>query len=157
MSGVLRRGRPWLSSVLGMAGLTATLAVLPIGGAVADHRHDAAPNRPAAASAASFSWAWGDGSVTATRTFAQSEYRSQSLPRILVTTAPTSAPVPVYLQFFQDGSWNTEAIVPTNAHGQATISLDPYCEDGSWCDGTYSYRLKVGRITTLITVVFDEN
>lgn len=153
MSGARRRGR----RSLGVTLVTVALALVPVGGAVADHRDTPAPYRPAASTASSFSWAWADGSVTPTRTFAQSDYRGQSLPRIIVTTAPTIAPVPVYLQFFQEGSWNTEAIVPTNAHGQATISLDPYCEDGSWCDGTYGYRLRVGRITSLITVVFDEN
>lgn len=157
MSGMRRRGRPWLRRALAVSIVAATLGVLPVSGAVAEHRHDPSPNRPAAATATSFSWAWADGSATATRTFAQSEYRGLSLPRILVTTTPTIAPLPVYLQFFQEGSWNTEAIVPTNPHGQAIISLDPYCEDGSWCDGTYSYRLKVGRIITMITVVFDED
>jgi hypothetical protein len=63
----------------------------------------------------------------------------------------------VKLQFFQDGAWRTEQARMTNNEGIATLTLNPFCSSGQWCDSTYKYRLTVARkvVRLVITYVRD--
>ena len=49
----------------------------------------------------------------------------------------------IYVEFLQDGEWAAEWVAKPDANGRATVPVDPYCENKSWCDGTYKYRLKM--------------
>jgi hypothetical protein len=63
----------------------------------------------------------------------------------------------VYLQFYQDGRWRTEQSRGTDGDGIATLTLNPFCSSGQWCNGTYKYRLTVARkvVRLVITYVRD--
>lgn len=127
----------------------------------------AVPSAPAAAAptlpevrpmASDYYWEWSDGSEALKRTFAQSEYGTQGrLPTLIVTSVPALPPHRVKLQFFQDGAWRTEQARMTNNEGIATLTLNPFCSSGQWCDSTYKYRLTVARkvVRLVITYVRD--
>lgn len=91
-----------------------------------------------------FFWEWEDGSNSKRRTFYESDYGSASnLPRLIVTAEPARPQQFIKLQYREDGRWRREDGDSTNGNGVAYLELNPYCEDGSWCDGTWKYRLLV--------------
>ncbi|MDP1876980.1 MAG: hypothetical protein Q8M17_05435 [Actinomycetota bacterium] len=103
---------------------------------------------------ADYSWVWSDDVRGGDRTFRAADYPGGEVPRILVTVPQGETPM-VYLQFMQDGEWNTEWITRAS-NGAAKLFLDPWCQNGTWCDGTYDYRIKVGDAITRITVQYWE-
>jgi hypothetical protein len=125
------------------------------------------PSAPAAAApslpdvrpmASDYYWEWSDDSDALKRTFAQSEYGTQGrLPKLIVTSVPALPSHRVKLQFFQDGAWRTEQARMTDSEGIATLTLNPFCSSGQWCDSTYKYRLTVARkvVRLVITYVRD--
>ena len=46
------------------------------------------------------------------------------------------------LQYF-DSTWITESSLTTDSSGIAYLPVDPYCDDGFWCTGSFEYRLFV--------------
>ena len=60
----------------------------------------------------------------------------------------------IYVEFQQEGEWNAEWVTRPDAKGRATVPIDPYCEDGSWCDGTYKYRLKMPGLAAYFEVSY---
>jgi hypothetical protein len=104
----------------------------------------------------SFTWSWLDDYASNKRFFSKSSWSGEGLPPIVVHTRPGRVR-PVILQFRQGGSWNTEAIVPTNRDGVALLALDPYCENGSWCDGLYDYRIKVGGQVVHLVIQYSDD
>lgn len=108
--------------------------------------------------ATDYYWEWSDGSENTRRTFAQSEYGTRAaLPKLVFTAVPARPPHTVYLQFYQDGRWRTEQSRGTDGDGIATLTLNPFCSSGQWCNGTYKYRLTVARkvVRLVITYVRD--
>lgn len=109
---------------------------------------------PVAAADQNYYWRWSDGSKQSQRTFTQAEYGIPSnLPSLIVTAEPASPSRYVYLQFLRDGRWTTESQARSNARGIASIDVDPLC-GGSWCNSTYSYRLKIGGQTARLDVTY---
>jgi hypothetical protein len=47
------------------------------------------------------------------------------------------------LQYF-DTTWVTESFARTDSTGIAYLEVDPFCEDGLWCDGLWEYRVFLG-------------
>ena len=102
--------------------------------------------RPAASQ--KFFWKWSDGSQKTSRLFREKTYKTQAkLPHLVVTAVPATPVRTVYLQFKQKGKWIVENKVKTDDKGVATIELNPFCSNETWCDGTWTYRLKIGSLT----------
>ena len=102
-------------------------------------------------------WHWSDSRIYSARTFLHTEFPSQaSLPDLLVMVVPPTPRRMVYLEFYQDGRWAAENIVRTDGRGVATIDVDPYCANNTWCNGTYTYRLKIGDLTAPVNITYFE-
>ena len=73
--------------------------------------------------------------------------------------APYNSPTSHYinLEFKQNGKWVVENKVATNSKGVANIDINPYCANDTWCDGTYTYRLKVGTQYAILKLTYSEN
>lgn len=113
---------------------------------------------PAPRSVQEYYWSWSDTPKFTARTFIHSDYADQaSLPKLVITVVPPNPRRVVYLEFYQDGAWSAENIVRTNARGIALVDLDPYCSNDSWCDGTYTYRLRMGSLTAPVSVSYFEH
>lgn len=112
-------------------------------------------NQPKAkkAGVSEMQWSWSDGQTGETRTFLSSQYTAQSLPKLKVHVAPGTAGV-LYLEFKQEGDWNAEWATKPDANGNATVPIDPFCADSSWCDGTYEYRLKMPGLASFVTIEY---
>jgi hypothetical protein len=109
------------------------------------------------AAAQDYYWKWSDGSQKAVRTFDQSTYHSQkSLPHLVITAVPATPAQNVLLQFKENGKWSLENRVRTGADGVATVDINPYCSNDTWCDGTWKYRLKIGTQYQLLTLSFHQ-
>ncbi len=103
-------------------------------------------------------WAWSDGhDIAITRSFLASDYTKKPLPFIVMDVAPADRNRLIYWQFQQEGNWNDEYLVKAGKNGVARIPLDPFCEDTSWCEGEYSYRLKMGDHVSFIIIDFRES
>lgn len=100
------------------------------------------------------SWAWSDGSTDAHRVFNSSAYKdANALPRLKVHVTPGQSGL-LYLEFQQDGDWNAEWVTKPDASGNATVPIDPYCADKSWCDGNYKYRLKMPGLVSYLDIEY---
>jgi hypothetical protein len=100
-------------------------------------------------------WAWSDGpSGSERRVFVADDYAKGELPTIVVR-APKDREF-YYLQFKQDGEWNTEWIARAE-NGRASLVLDPFCENGTWCDGAYEYRIKGPNASQVFLVEYWEH
>jgi hypothetical protein len=135
------------------ATLLAALALLA-GNALPAHAA-AGTNLPPAP--ATMTVTWSDGHTGTTRTFNSSDYQHNpdALPTLRVHVPPASGKL-VWLQFHQNGEWADEWITRVSAHGNAKLPIDPTCLDGTWCDGTYQYRLKTGRTITHLTLEYRD-
>lgn len=104
-----------------------------------------------------FFWEWSDGVDSKVRTFRKSEYKiGENLPQLVVTAEPATPQQFVKLQYKQDGKWRREDGAATNSKGIAPLTLNPYCEDGAWCEGTYKYRLIVNGNYTIFTINYEK-
>lgn len=152
-SGIRRAGVLVATAITALAVVALTIVGLPAARSVA------VPSAPQARPMATdYYWEWSDGSDRLQRTFAQSEYGTRAaLPTLIVTSVPALPPHRVKLQFFQRGQWRTEQARTTNDDGVATLTLNPFCSSGQWCQGTYKYRLTVARkvVRLVITYVRD--
>ena len=97
-------------------------------------------------------WRWSDGRERASRVV--DTRREDVIPRLVVATAPATAGQRVLLQFRDGARWRTEDAARTGSDGTATLSLNPFCEDGDWCRRTFTYRLVAGGRTAALTVTF---
>lgn len=132
-------------------------ALVPVTGGVASAAP--APLAPTARPMAqAFFWDWEDGVDSRRRTFRMDDYGSaHNLPRLLVTAEPARPSQYVKLQYKDStGAWRREDADTTNGRGVAYLSLNPYCSNGTWCDGTYKYRLKVNGKYTIFTITYVE-
>lgn len=103
-----------------------------------------------------FYWEWSDGADAKRRTFRESEYElPENLPQLIVAAEPAKPQQYVKLQYKQGSTWRREDAGLTNGKGMVRLSLNPYCEDGSWCDGTYKYRLLVNGQYTVFTITYE--
>ena len=137
----------------------ALAAVLLVPAAAASAEPSSASSRIVTAlpSAQQYFWKWSDGSQKTSRTFKKSTYHDQAgLPHLVVTAQPAKPSHVVYLQFKQKGKWIVENKVTTNSKGVATIDLNPYCSNDTWCDGTWSYRLKIGSLYQNLKLTYSE-
>ena len=98
-------------------------------------------------------WRWSDGSDSLTRTFDEGRYRTPTqLPRLIVSTDPVTAGQLVTLQFDDHGTWRPDDRSRTTSSGVAALEFNPFCADGDWCTGAYTYRLIVNGMTTSFTI-----
>lgn len=105
--------------------------------------------------AAAWFWEWSDGSRARERVIAEEPHAPwSSVPLLRVASAPPSPGRTVRLQVLRDGRWLTEDAARTSAEGRALLALNPYCEDGAWCDETAEYRLLVDAESARIRVRF---
>lgn len=149
----IRRG---LVSTFAALGLLSTLVVAP--SAAWSVASDALAAGPAVVAAEqSYWWEWSDGSTARRRTFTQARYGVQTnLPHLVTHAEPAYPRRYVVLQYWQDGRWHFENSVKTNSRGIATIDINPYCSNDTWCDGTWKYRMKIGGQTARVTITFAE-
>ena len=121
--------------------LTATVLSLP-------HRAGAAPD-------VSWFWEWSDGSRDRHRTLAEATYRTWSrLPVLVVASAPALRGARATLEVHDGRSWRIEDTATTDDQGRSRLTVNPYCRDGGWCDGTTRYRLTVDGSTAPLRVAF---
>ena len=99
-------------------------------------------------------WRWTDGSRAHGRAFADPGAGVVDLPGLVVASHPAARGRLVVLQFRDDGRWHTEDASRTDARGVAVLDLNPYCDDGGWCDRTLDYRLIVDRQDAPLRVTF---
>ena len=100
-------------------------------------------------------WQWTDGGSDPKRVFYSSAYngRSAALPKLSFRLTPGDNRL-ISLQFLQDGGWNDEWLTKADAKGNATMPIDPLCQDGSWCDGSYRYRVKIGDLLAHLDIAY---
>ena len=111
--------------------------------------------KPAAAQ--QYFWKSSDGSQKTSRLFREKTYKTQAkLPHLVVTVVPATPAHAVYLQFQQKGKWITENKVTTDDTGVANIDLNPFCSNDTWCDGTWQYRLHVGKQNQNLKIAYSE-
>lgn len=114
---------------------------------------------PAAASEkppeVTYFWRWSDGSRSAQRSLSEAAYRDAArLPSLIVTAVPAGRPTSVRLAVRRAGRWMTEDVSATGSSGVATLSLNPYCRNGDWCDERQDYRLSIGGRSARLAVTF---
>jgi len=49
----------------------------------------------------------------------------------------------LHLQYWNSHKWIEESKTTTSTKGSGTLTFDPYCNDGNYCDGTWKYRVLV--------------
>lgn len=64
---------------------------------------------------------------------------------LVVEVFPAGPSRKAELQYF-DETWVTETSAFTDSSGIAYLEVDPYCDDGYWCDGVWEYRVLVNEI-----------
>lgn len=110
-----------------------------------------------------YSWQWVDGSTATERTFTSAEYSSRVQEiAVLAQVRPAWPRHKVKLQVLQGGSWQTHAWKFTNRRtGRVSLPINPICQSGNWCKGTFDLRLKILRkgrqnpATRNLKVTFD--
>ncbi|MEI6361439.1 MAG: hypothetical protein WCP95_04840 [Actinomycetes bacterium] len=151
---MLRGTGPRVIAAIGVSVALVLGANVSAGAATVPGRH-----QPSAAPAAAqkYFWKWSDGSQKTSRLFRQKTWKTQEkMPHLVVTAVPATPAKVVYLQFKQKGKWVVENKVTTDAKGVATISLNPFCSNDTWCDGTWSYRLKIGSLYQNLKIAYSE-
>jgi hypothetical protein len=143
------------SALIVLAGTAGTSSAAPLH--LPEHIGSASSRADVAhpAAAQKVYWKWSDESQKTLRLFREARYhRAAKLPRIVVTAVPAKPRRAVILQFQQKGKWLVETRTTTNAKGVATLKLDPYCTNRTWCDGTWTYRIKVGTLFQTLKVTY---
>lgn len=111
----------------------------------------------AAAPDASWFWEWSDGSRDRHRPVSEQRFGTwERIPALTVASSPGRSGVRVVLQVRHGNAWHMEDEAITDARGRARLRVNPYCEDGAWCDGTVDYRIRAGRATASLTVDFSD-
>lgn len=114
--------------------LTAAISLLTFGLVLA----------PSASAAQSYGWSWMDGSTATSRTFASSAYAQDGL-YVIVEVVPVYPRHTAVLEYYEGGRWVVESRGTTSdIDGQIALAFDPTC-NGTWCDGTWNYRLRILR------------
>jgi hypothetical protein len=62
---------------------------------------------------------------------------------VSVEIKPTKPVRTIRLQFWTGKKWSQESSAKTSSSGRGYLYFDPYCSDGSYCDGEYKYRVVV--------------
>jgi hypothetical protein len=146
----------WLRPLVALGACAALLLGPATLGSAAPLRPNHPPTSVGAASQ-KYYWKWSDGSQKTSRLFREKTYKTQAkLPHLVVTVQPASPAHFVYLQFKQKGKWIVENKVKTNNEGVAAIDLNPFCSNETWCDGTWSYRLKIGSLYQNLKISYAE-
>jgi hypothetical protein len=107
----------------------------------------------AAADGPAYYWRWSDGSSATARTLGEARLDGRP-PALVVDTHPATSGRRIVLQFRDHGHWRIEDAGVTRADGSVRLELNPFCEDGAWCTGSYGYRLLAGGRTASLTVAF---
>lgn len=150
-------GRSSVSRVLASIAITAGLLVGPATVASAAPAPESATGATIVPMAQKYYWIWSDDSEDTSRTFKKSKYHNQAgLPHLIITVEPADPARTIYLQFKQKGKWILENKVKTDSDGKATIELNPYCTNDTWCDGTWTYRLKAGDRYQNLKITYSE-
>jgi hypothetical protein len=110
-----------------------------------------------------YSWQWADGSVAKKRTFTSSQYANRVKQiAVLVQVRPAQPRHKVRIEVYQQGQWQIHTRARTNTRtGRARLQINPICNSGNWCKGTFDLRLRVLRkgrqnpATLPLTVTFD--
>lgn len=115
------------------------------------------PGAPASAAPdASWFWEWSDGARDRDRPVSEQRFGTwERIPALTVASSPARSGVRVVLQVLQGNTWHTEDETVTDARGRARLRVNPYCENGAWCEGTGTYRIRAGRATASLTVDFS--
>ncbi len=151
------RRRSSLSLVLASIAVTTGLLVGPVGAASAAPADEPGSRSAIVPMAQKYYWIWSDDSEATSRTFKKSKYHNQAgLPHLVITVEPATPARTIYLQFKQKGKWILENKVKTNDAGKATIELNPYCTNDTWCDGSWTYRLKAGDRYQNLKITYSE-
>jgi hypothetical protein len=102
-------------------------------------------------------WDWSDSSDATSRTFKKSKYHTQAkLPHLVAWAEPAKPSHTVYLKFKQNGKWVLETKKQTNSKGEVVLELNPYCNNNTWCDGTWTYRLSIGDVYQTFKITYAE-
>lgn len=62
---------------------------------------------------------------------------------ITVFVKPVKPQRQVRLQYWSGTKWKQESSAKTSSAGKAYLYFDPYCYDGSYCEGEFKYRVIV--------------
>jgi hypothetical protein len=62
---------------------------------------------------------------------------------ISVVVKPVTTKRVIRLQYWSGKKWVEESKSTTSTKGSGVLNFDPYCNDGSYCDGTWKYRVVV--------------
>ena len=62
---------------------------------------------------------------------------------ISVSIKPTKPVRTIRLQYWTGKKWVQENSAKTGSGGNGYLYFDPYCSDGTYCDGEYKYRVVV--------------
>lgn len=92
-----------------------------------------------------YSWQWADGSTATQRTFTSAQYGGRVKQiAVLAQVRPSSPRHKVKLQVYQGGTWQTHAWKYTRGRtGRVRLQINPICQSGNWCKGTFDLRLKI--------------
>lgn len=105
----------------------------------------------AAAAVQRLSWSWLDGSTKAKRTFRQDEYTGREAEiAVVVWVAPELPQRQARLEVKQGGKWrliDDGTTDLTAGEGRVTLYINPICQSGNWCRGTFKLRIKVLKAT----------
>jgi hypothetical protein len=75
---------------------------------------------------------------------------------ISVTIKPAKPVRTIRLQYWTGKKWAQENSAKTGSSGKGYLYFDPYCSDGSYCDGEYKYRVVVDAVSGQ-KVAFSKN
>ncbi len=110
-----------------------------------------------AAADPSWFWEWSDGSRERQRDISEADYATwDRIPALTVASSPRRPGVLVQLQIRQENYWRTEDEAVTDSRGRARLRVNPYCQDGAWCDATVDYRIRAGQATASLTIDFTD-
>lgn len=67
---------------------------------------------------------------------------------LIVEVFPSEPARFAQLQYF-DETWETDSSGTTDSGGVIYLKVDPFCDDGFWCDGVWEYRVTVDELGQL--------
>jgi hypothetical protein len=77
------------------------------------------------------------------QTFTQEEYNAGMECQIFIRTYPAKPKRTMKLQWWNNDElgWVNETSKKTNKKGMVTLTIDPMCNGGVFCDGTFEYQI----------------